>query len=1007
MKSKRMMLVLTLAIVLCIALALSLTACQKYCTVLFEEEGVASQTVVVGGKATRPMVEKGDMRVEWYTDEQLTSIFDFETEIKEDITLYPKWISVAPATITVTFKSDGAVVKTETVVKGEGFNPVFLAKANKTLDRWVVEGETTAFDFDAGAQQNITLVAVWSDTRGIYNVTFSNEDSQMSVAVGANGKVFAPHVSEKEGYEFKGWFLPEGEVAFDFANTVIESDLTLTARWEEKEYTVSFFDWDGKLLQEVKVNHGESAAILANTPTHRYSYFYSFSGWQSDADLTNITKNSEATAQYSANYLPEEMLAFDLRHDGTYAVRLKNNAETDYSHYNIAQYCVLPETYNGKPVTMVQNQGFMPKKALVFDGEIHLLVPSTYEIVGGQAFESFSGVEIVLAEGVREIWNRAFGDQMFYNIKLSLPSTLTLIEYWSITFGNFQIELTDGAHYISDEKGIWTADRKELSYIHNKDSISEFVVPEGTEYIAPAVFAYTSIESVTFEGAVKGIGGDNFIGNEFLSSVVFMDTVERVESGDDYDYNLNYWIEDDVIRHDIFTSLWYSASFVGLYIENFVLPNGLKYIGQCCFNNVNIEEINLDGIEYIGKGTFAFIMEGQPKLKKVSVTNSQNYYSHEGVALVARGQGVNGGDMIMMYATQNQVAEYTTPTTVTTIDSFSFRAKYLTKLTISEGCLEILGSAIEFFPQVPGQAGPAATVLLPESLQTLSSELSMDYWGYNDVTDTTEPSIRLWHGKLIFPQSCTIAEIDSRTIAVSKQYSEESFVIPASLTNFGDGFGVSNIRVKNYTVEEGNTNFVAFDGWLYKKISPTKLRLVAVPRLTEKIVDGELVFPQTPGYTLIEIGNYVFYGFTESTYLGLRGITRVVIPQGVEKIGYQAFSTCENIVSITLPESLREIGANAFQELESLEEVVFESDLPPTFGKQDRMTWSAFCDSWGYYDEASDQYIEGMGLPEKCKLYVPDMAVDIYKIALGNHALQEDGKDTYSAKVFKISERVA
>ena len=85
MKSKRMMLVLTLAIVLCIALALSLTACQKYFTVLFEEEGVASQTVVVGGKATRPMVEKGDMRVEWYTDEQLTSIFDFETDLNKYI----------------------------------------------------------------------------------------------------------------------------------------------------------------------------------------------------------------------------------------------------------------------------------------------------------------------------------------------------------------------------------------------------------------------------------------------------------------------------------------------------------------------------------------------------------------------------------------------------------------------------------------------------------------------------------------------------------------------------------------------------------------------------------------------------------------------------------------------------------------------------------------------------------------------------------------------------------
>ena len=99
--------------------------------------------------------------------------------------------------------------------------------------------------------------------------------------------------------------------------------------------------------------------------------------------------------------------------------------------------------------------------------------------------------KIVLAEGVREIWNRAFGDQTYKNVKLVLPSSLTLIEYWSITFGHFQIELADGAKYISDEKGIWTADRKELCYIHNRDLISDFTVPEGTDYIAPAVFAYT------------------------------------------------------------------------------------------------------------------------------------------------------------------------------------------------------------------------------------------------------------------------------------------------------------------------------------------------------------------------------------------------------------------------------------------------------------------------------------------------------------------------------------
>lgn len=42
------------------------------------------------------------------------------------------------------------------------------------------------------------------------------------------------------------------------------------------------------------------------------------------------------------------------------------------------------------------------------------------------------------------------------------------------------------------------------------------------------------------------------------------------------------------------------------------------------------------------------------------------------------------------------------------------------------------------------------------------------------------------------------------------------------------------------------------------------------------------------------------------------GLTSIVIPEGVEKIGYGAFYHCDNLVSVTIPSSVKEIGANAF-----------------------------------------------------------------------------------------------
>ena len=126
--------VLALSVLICLVVAMTLTACQQFCTVTFKEEGISSQTVFKGGKATEPLTVRQGMRVVWYTDEALTCVFDFDDVIEKDVTLYPKWISTAPETIKVTFKNNGNVIGTLSVVKGEKFNPVFLSANNKTLE---------------------------------------------------------------------------------------------------------------------------------------------------------------------------------------------------------------------------------------------------------------------------------------------------------------------------------------------------------------------------------------------------------------------------------------------------------------------------------------------------------------------------------------------------------------------------------------------------------------------------------------------------------------------------------------------------------------------------------------------------------------------------------------------------------------------------------------------------------------------------------------------------------
>ena len=62
----------------------------------------------------------------------------------------------------------------------------------------------------------------------------------------------------REGYVFAGWYL--GEEKFDFS-TVVEENITLTAKWEEEEvptYCVSFDSLGGGDIDSIEVKEGET-----------------------------------------------------------------------------------------------------------------------------------------------------------------------------------------------------------------------------------------------------------------------------------------------------------------------------------------------------------------------------------------------------------------------------------------------------------------------------------------------------------------------------------------------------------------------------------------------------------------------------------------------------------------------------------------------------------------------------------------------------------------------------
>ena len=141
--------------------------------VAFESNGgsvVAAQTVADGSKAVKPSdpTKNGFTFDGWYQDSTLSVVFDFNTAITGNITLYAKWLenSVVPTNYTVTFESNGgSAVASQTVANGsKATKPSDPTRDGFTFGGWYQDATlSVAFDFDTTITTNVKVYAKWTE----------------------------------------------------------------------------------------------------------------------------------------------------------------------------------------------------------------------------------------------------------------------------------------------------------------------------------------------------------------------------------------------------------------------------------------------------------------------------------------------------------------------------------------------------------------------------------------------------------------------------------------------------------------------------------------------------------------------------------------------------------------------------------------------------------------------------------------------------------------------------
>lgn len=280
---------------------------EKMYTVTFEDDIVLeTQKVKEGEKATIVSAPEKENKtfVCWTLDGEE---FNFETAITKDITLKAKW-QENNEKFTVIVKDGDEIINTYEVDSGSKLDE--LAPLNKdgyVFLYYALNNEE--FDFNTVINNNITLEAVWRETK-TFIVSFYDGDKLLKEINVLENNTIVSFVPEKDGLVFDGWLL-DGK-NFD-ESSLISADLILYAKWKIKPYIIEFYDGD-KLIQTIELTPGETI----EEPIYERNGFW-FLGW--DKDLSNITGDMKVYAELVA-----------LNYDITYHNSDRNGNPTIYNY---------------------------------------------------------------------------------------------------------------------------------------------------------------------------------------------------------------------------------------------------------------------------------------------------------------------------------------------------------------------------------------------------------------------------------------------------------------------------------------------------------------------------------------------------------------------------------------------------------------------------------------------------------------------------------------------------
>lgn len=531
------------------------------------------------------------------------------------------------------------------------------------------------------------------------------------------------------------------------------------------------------------------------------------------------------------------------------------------------------------------------------------------------------------------------------------------------------------------------------------DATIRYTIDGSTPTTSSAYYstAITINESFTLKSRAYNSNGDagevltcNYVVNEPKTSELAYNilsssdrTVEVVRKNGGY--------EGDIVVPEttVIEGVTYTVSKIGTQafssskITSIQLPNTLKEIGSYAFDNCKwISEIILPE-SVVSVGTFAF--SGCINLKYLYLGKNLTTFSGMCISDHSYGNNYCGNklkefklnpqnpyfsvkDGVLFDKTQEQLicyplakeGAYRIPSTVKTIKRDAFNSCFfLTSIDIPSTITSIESFAFTNCNSISSVSIPESIDIIPDfafyyctNLSDIKLSESLKDIGRYSFASCALKSINL-------PNSLETIEDDA-----FRYNNLTSVYLPQNIKRLDVNAFNDNNNLQNIYVDSGNSLFSANDGVLFNN-TQSKLILYPCGRRGSYIIPnsvqiiGQNSFSSCRKLSQISIPSSVVT-IDHHAFMYCDELVSVYIPNSVTQIMNGVFYGCNKLQSVVIPNSVKSIGSKAFFECKSLTSIYYNSDSPI------QMTDDAFV----YSDNDSSKIYDNV------ILYVPEVAVE-------------------------------